>query len=539
MYKQIPLPRDAAIDQLCDIVNDAGIMDPLRKGHMDRDRANRTLDAFKAAFRGPIAMQDMPESADMHKSVSIATGLTYYDLRAPALNIFPTLTPIRNSIPRRQRPYAGDAFNYKVVSATLGSGIPNIGWVPEGRRAASMSYTTSSVTNPYATLGEEDSITEEALLASEGFEDEAALMQLRTMLRLFVKQEAALLNGNRTVSLATPANPTVTVGGSNGTLPNAIYSVVAVALSGEGYQNASLSSGVAQSLTITGNDGQQYILNGGSSNKSAGGTGAVSLGQNLYANVPPVPGASGYAWYVGTGGTTTLQAITGVNQMTISAPLLTGTQNSTAITANNSTNPYGYDGLLATGFKSGSGAYVNVFATGPAGTGTPLTAGGYGGSAELDTMFKAMWDNAFVCPHTLYVSSTGMRAIAQLTLTTSSMPLVMQEGASLGTPEWKATSQGVITWYYNPYSIDGGMKLLVRPHPFMTTGTILAWVERLPPWYSTNEIPTTAVVHTRMDTYAEVWPRVTRSQYYGIYSQETLSVQAPIGIGILANVANA
>ena len=33
------------------------------------------------------------------KNVTIQTGLTAYDLQAPAKNLYPTITPLRNSIP--------------------------------------------------------------------------------------------------------------------------------------------------------------------------------------------------------------------------------------------------------------------------------------------------------------------------------------------------------------------------------------------------------------------------------------------------------
>ena len=37
------------------------------------------------------------------KNVTISTGLTAYDLQAPAKNLYPTITPLRNSLPRVQR----------------------------------------------------------------------------------------------------------------------------------------------------------------------------------------------------------------------------------------------------------------------------------------------------------------------------------------------------------------------------------------------------------------------------------------------------
>ena len=92
-------------------------------------------------------------------------------------------------------------------------------------------------------------------------------------------------------------------------------------------------------------------------------------------NAAYVSAAVAYAWYVSTAsGTETLQAITTLNSIAFTAPLSTGNQAATAITADNSANPnYAYDGLLTTALKAGSNAYVNTLPTGAVGVGTALT----------------------------------------------------------------------------------------------------------------------------------------------------------------------
>ena len=108
------------------------------------------------------------------------------------------------------------------------------------------------------------------------------------------------------------------------------------------------------------------MLSGGSSNKSANATQAVTLGQTLFASVTAIQGAVAYAWYVGTAGSETLQAITTINSASFAAPLAGGQQAATAITADNSANPsYAYNGLLTTALQSGSNAYVNIWRPAP------------------------------------------------------------------------------------------------------------------------------------------------------------------------------
>lgn len=532
------LPREVVIDRMLKAVNGTPFADPSNPYALTRERAAHVLDLFKAAYANPLG-----EDGQLAKDVNVSTGLTYYDLRAPALNLFPTVTPLRNAIARKQRPNPGDAAHWKAVLATTGSGISSMGWVPERRRAASMSYTTQAMSLSYATLGEEDSLSDEAKAAAMGFEDEDALVQLRLMLKFFQKEEAAILGGNNSLSLSTPNAPTLSASGSGATLPAATYSVIVVALTQEGYRAASLTSGVVQSQTITGNDGQTFVLNGGSSNKSGNTTQAVSLGQTLFASTPVVNGAVAYAWYVGTAGSEKLEAITNINSAAFSAPLAGTGQAATAITANCSKNAgVAFDGLLTTAFNNaGANAYVQALATGTAGTGTALTSSGAGGVNEIDTMFKSMWDQYRISPSVLYVNSQELRNITNKVLNGGgAAPLLRYqvEADQNGVAEYKLTAAGTIAYYFNPYTADGGARIPVKIHPDLAPGTIIGWAESLPPWYVSNETPAVAEVLTRRDVYTEDWTRTTRAQYYGVYSQEALAVYAPFSMGVLTNIAN-
>jgi hypothetical protein len=325
------------------------------------------------------------------KNVTISTGLTAYDLQAPAKNLYPTITPLRNSVPRVARLNPGDAAHWRSIFATTGSGFDAMGWVPEGQRSASMSYSATSITLPYVTLGEEDTVTFEAEAAAQGFEDINATATLRILQKTMRKEETALLGGNTSLALGTAGAPTLTASGTGATLPGQTYSVIVVGLTFEGYRNSTLSGGVAATKTITGNDGSTYTLNGGSSMRSANVTQAVTLGQTLFATAPIINGAVAYAWYLGSAGSETLQAITTINSVAFSVPLVSGQQPATVITADNSRNPgLAFDGLLTDGFNPATASFVQALASGPAGTGTFLTPSGRGSIAEIDNMLLQM-----------------------------------------------------------------------------------------------------------------------------------------------------
>ena len=306
------------------------------------------------------------------------------------------------------------------------------------------------------TIGEEDAATFEAISAGRQFEDVQAHMTFRLLQKMMLKEEMAILAGNASLTLGTPATPSLSASGAGATLPAATYFVKVVALTLEGYQNSSVSGGVATAKTVTGADGKSFALSGGSSNISAEASQAVTLGQTLFCTVSPIQGAVAYAWYVSsTTGAETLQTITTINSVAITAPLSVGNQPQTAISADNSANPsYAYDGLLTTAFKPGSNAYVNIMPTGIAGIGTPLTASGRGSVVEIDTMFQKMWDSFEVSPTVLYVNSQELKNITTKVLSNASGPLLRYDSPADGSAgEYQLTASGVVQYYYNPYAI--------------------------------------------------------------------------------------
>jgi hypothetical protein len=501
-----------------------------------------TLALTKAALNSPMS----PEEA-LAKGVTVSTGLVYYDLQAPSKNLVPIITPLRNSIPRVGRPIGyGDSAKWKQIAALVGSGFDSMGWVPEGQRAGTMSYTSTLKSSTYMTLGEEDYATYEAISAGEGFENVESTDSLRTLQKMMLKEESALLGGNGGgVQLGTPSAPTLAAAGSAATLPALTYSVIAVALTYEGWRNAALATGVSTTKTITGADGGTFVLNGGSSNKSVSTTQAITLGQTLSATVTAIQGAVAYAWYVGAVGSETLQAITGINSATFTAPLTAGRQAATVVTADSSANPgLAFDGLLTQAFNTNNLAYVNIMPTGVAGTGTTLTASGRGSVVEIDNMLRSMWDNYRISPSVLYVNSQELINITNKVLGTGTSSLLRYDAPANGGMASPIAS-GVIEWYFNPFGganaddgSTGGVKMPIRVHPNVPPGTIVAWAKELPAWYQNNEVPNVAEVITRKDYYRIDWPPRSRKREYGVYAEETLAVYATFGLGVITNIAN-
>jgi hypothetical protein len=473
-------------------------------------------------------------------TVQTSTGLVAYDLEAPSKNLYPVLTPLRNRIPRKTRGAgAGDGAHWKEVTRITGSGVASMPWIPEGQRAARMSLTTADRSASYVTLGEETDVTFEAQSAGEGFEDVMASSGMRLLQSLMIKEEYAILGGNRSVALGTPTAPTVTVVNTGGSIADATYLVSVVALTQEGFLVASIASGVVQETTVTGMDGQQFTLKGGSSNKStATSTGAISAtGANIIrASTPAIKGAVAYAWYVGTSGNQKLEAITTINSVSLSSLLGTG-QALTAVTADCSRNAsLAYDGLLYSAFNS-SLAYYLAMATGTAGTGTPLTASGRGSITEIDTMLEAFWANYRLSPEEIYVNAQELRNITNKVLTGSGTPMI-RFNFDINSSKPEVVAGQVVGFYFNPFSLDGGQLIPIKLHPNLAAGTIFCWAQNLPGQYQAANVPNTAEIQCRRDYYQIPWPIITRANATGVYCEEVLKVLAPFALGVISNIAN-
>jgi hypothetical protein len=514
-----------------------------------------TLALYKQALKSP--------SEDIAKAISTGTGLVAYDLQAPAKNLYPFITPLRNAIPRVGGG-TGTATNWRQVNAIIGSGFDAMGWVPEGQRSGQMSYSTSNKSATFVTIGEEDAATYEAISAGVHFEDIQARMTFRLLQKMMLKEEMAILGGNAGasaggLSLGTPTAPTLSaVADTSSTLTSATYYAQVVALTLEGFQNAggtalnvtagtdhsavTAASLVPTTKNVTGADGKSYTLSGGSSNVSllSSGQATVSGTSALGLTCPAVTGAVAYAWFVGTtnsAGTPTLQAITTINSCVIAAPLVAGTQAASTITADNSFNAnYAYNGLLTTALAA-SNSYVTSLATGTAGTGTTLTASGRGSVVEIDQMFQTMWNNYELSPTVLYVNAQELKNITTKVLSNASGPLLRYDRPADG-GEYELTASGTVSYYFNPFALNGGLRIPVRIHPRVPPGTIIGWAENLPIQYQSNDVPNVAEIKTRQDYYQIDWPIVTRQRQVGVYAEEVLAVYAPFAMGVITNIGN-
>jgi hypothetical protein len=500
-------------------------------GQATENITQQTLDLMKTALGTP--------SEDLRKTVTTGTNLVPFDLQAPSKNLYPVATPLRNVIPRVGGG-VGTATNWKTIFAITGSGYDAMGWVPEGQRTGRMSYSAISKAASYKTMGEEDSITFEAINAGKTFEDVIATGVFRILQKMMLKEENAIVGGNTSVALGTPATPSTSSSGTGGTLPSLTYDVAVVALTHEGFRNSSVAGGVADTKTVTGADGQTYVLNGGSSIPSAVVTQAVTSPAHLFASVTPIAGAHAYAWYIGPSGAARLQAITTINSLDWSTPISSTSQLLSALAGTDcSKNTLAYDGLLYSAWNSPNGAaYIKTLATGTSGVGTFLTASGRGSINEIDDMLVNMWQNFQVSPTVLYVNAQELRNITSKVLSNASGPLLRYDVDGTGDNPYAIMANGVVNSYFNPFALNGGYKIPIKIHPLLAPGTVIGWTENLPAQYQNNETPNVAEMKIRADYYSLEWPIKTRAREYGVYCEEVLAVYASFALGMINNIGN-
>jgi len=501
--------------------------------------ASEVLALVKAALNTP----DAELGKAWTQSGSAISGITAYDLEAPAKLLFPVLTPLRNSTPRVSGK-GGIQANWRAVTgintANLGLGLS------EGNRGGIMSTSTADYIAAYKEYGLDDYVTFKADLAAEGFQDLKALAASNLLKSTMIGEEFLILGGNTSLALGATANASLTQGNSGGALlGNTAYGVGVVALTLDGYRRAKLLGGVVQSYARTNGDGTSDTINGGTATPSsqANVTTAndAANAHIINATVTAKAGAVGYAWFWGlASGNLTLGAITTINSVSITA-LATGTTTSpgtanfTALGAtDNSTDSLIFDGLLTFAHNASLGSYQVTMATGNAGEGTPLTADGRGGVTEIDTALQWFWDYYKLSPSTIWVSSQEIKNITAAVL----------QGAANTAARFvvEVPNQGMLAGgfmvrsYLNKFSMDGATEIPIKIHPNLPKGTILFDTDTLP--YPMSNVANVKQMRLRRDYYQVTWPQVKRRYEFGVYADGVLQHYFPPSIGVIYNIGD-
>lgn len=487
-----------------------------------------TLELLKQAISSPS--EELAKS--FVQSASATSGLTYYDLEAPAKTLYPVLTPLRNEIPRVSGK-GGIQANWRAVTG-INVNDMEIG-VGEGARGGIIATSTADYYAAYRGIGLEDDVTFEATYAGAGFEDLKARAVRGLLQSMMIGEERYLLSGNTSAPLGVTGTPIIVLLGTGGTLGILAWSVICVALTAHGLANSSMATGVIGQVTRTNADASTEVYGGGSAQQSAAAAVTATLAtSSITATVAQTNGAAGYAWFWGQPGAEALGAITTINSIVITAAA-TGTQIASGIlgaVGDNSTNAFAFDGLLYQCYKTGSNSYVVHQPTGTAGVGTTLTAGTDGTIAEFDAALQSFWDNYRLAPDEILVSAQEMNFIRKKVLTGSTS----SAQRFVFTSDQHGMTGGVsVKSYLNPFTMNGATELDIKIHPNMPRGTVMFRTKTLP--YALSNVQNVVQVLTRQEYYQLEWPLKTRRYEYGVYADEVLQNYFPPAFGVINNIA--
>ena len=471
--------------------------------------------------------------------ISGAPGnLNAFDLRGPALQLFPVITPLRNRLPRQVSDRGDLATRWKAITGVNTSGF-ELGVAP-GRRSAEMAITEQDYVASYAGIGLEASIDWEAVWAGgKEFDNKASLVQ--SLLRaVMIGEENIILNGNASLPFGAFTAPTLTLT-SGGTIPTSTSLTVWVAaLTPRALANSSVATGVPfGNVTRVNIDASTTQYGAGVSAVVASNSVTTSAGQqSVSATVPAVKGAAGYAWFLGTTQATAfLGAITTVNKVSFTATIGSGqAANATGSNVDGSANTLVFDGFITQALKANPGTSSSSGSYFASLDGNTLTADQANGIVEIDSALQWFWDNKRLSPTEIWVNSQEARNINKKIVASGGVPLFrFTLPGGTGSEDDKPALLGgaSLAKYWNKFTQQF---LDIRIHPNLAPGTIFFNSSEIP--YPLSGVDNVSFVRCRRDYYQIEWPVVSRQYVYGVYADEVLVCRAPFALGVIANVAN-
>lgn len=505
--------------------------------HPDFTEDTRAL--MKAALSDPLDQEKLQRllhkdsSSTFTQSPSAITGITAYNLQAPALSLYPVNTPLRNFIPRKGNG-TGTAVNWRAVRAINTNGVdPGIGI---GHRGGVVNVQVNSISAPYKGLGHEVNTDWEAQFAAKGYDDPRALATLTGLRALMLNEELTILGGNTSQNLGQPTTPNATdAGGGTGTLVNnTSYSIVCVPLTVFGVRYGSVGGGIQGQIVRTNADGTTDTFGGRSGKASLNvlhttGNSPASATYTITASLTAAMlGAAGYAWFISaTAGQERLVAITSAPTVAIAAlPLTTNQLASSLGTNDNSTSQFLFDGLIYQAIAANSGAYVKAISA-------TLTSDGAGGIVEFDAALQSAWDTNQLGYTDCWMNSQQAQDVAKKILNAGGTA-VGQIRFVVETDPAKLAGGYAVATYRNKFAMDGAQIITLHLHPNMPAGMILFTSRTIP--YPLDGIASVIEMDCRQEYNQVDWPPRTRMYESGVYVDEVLKVYAPFSMALLYDV---
>lgn len=445
------------------------------------------------------------DQLQLQKAITTSQGLVGYNLEAPAKQLVPMMSPMRNRIPRKVSK-TGVAANWKVIT-DIRNGRPT---TTEGARGNLVDYSTENKSADFKILSLGDNVSFEAQAGGRDFQDVRAMAGTNLLLKLMMNEEIYDIGGNIT-AINNPTNVTASAGGTGGTIPTNTYNVYVAALTIPGMNTATMLDSQINNLFIDNTYGVTMAV--------AGTPVGVTLGQKLTIGCTRVHGAYAYAMFAGTGTAATLQVISSTNSFTLDK-VVAGGLSYDAITTNSTADALAYDGILPQ-ILAGNGFVLD-------GNNAKLTALN-GGVAELDELNAYAWGR-YKIGYTRYICGAGMQeSITSAIMGSTAAPLLFTNKEEVN----QIRGNQLVTQYVN--RAMGGKVIEIEAHPYLPNSCLIALPEVIP--YPNNEVTSLLEKECGYDymqfDYAMTLPRYE----FEVRMWGALKNYFPAACGVLVNFA--
>lgn len=500
----------------------AGRQMMLPAGATDDPRSAATIQAVVQAFGRGVVPADLPLNKATTQGISIGTGLVGINLEAPAKNLFPVLSPLRNRFPRRNAAVGSTAVQWRAITGINVAAIK--AGVAEGNRNSVVSTAEADRAQTYKPFGLDDFVTFDAVDAAAGFMDIRAEATANLLAATMVEEEKIILGGNVT-AIGKPGAMTTPYGVADSAVAGPFtattaYDFAVSALTSYGYLNGASGHGIADSLDET--DARTL---------TTFTTGSAKTSVTL--SWPAVRGAVAYNVFVAAhGGAYYFAFTTAQTKITIDSTVLSALPGSGNVpnTLDKTADPLSFDGLLpqimgnAGTLYANNGAYFKNL-------GGQLHSDNANGVPEIDAMLRYMWDAWRIGPTVLIVNSQEAESIATA---------IVQGGSAAGTTRWvqQVNADGTVTGglvadsYRNKFTAPRVIPIEI--HPYLAPGTIIALSERLP--FPRTNVPNPFEMDMRREYTQYDWAQVARKYEFGVYAAGCLKVYFPAGCAVITGI---
>lgn len=457
------------------------------------------------------------ESQTLEKAINTGVGLVGYNLEAPAKQLVPFASPLRNIIPRKVSK-TGTSTHWKAITEVAAAGKAT---AIEGARGNGMRYTVEDKLAAFKVIGLQDSVTLEAEAAGRNFQDVKATATTNLLLRVMTEEEKLILGGQKDAlpAIGTPTASAVT--DTTSTITAGTYSVKVAALTLVAANRVVTNMQIANmtGLNVAATDSSNNVISGAYDGVTAASTGAsvtVSSGENITASVTPVTGALAYAWFVGASGSETLQIVT-TNSAVVLKALVTG--GSSAPTADGSADPLAFDGIIPQ-IIAGGGLYYDL-------ANSQLTAAA-GGIAELDEINSRLF-NQYKNGATRYLVSEQLaKDITSAIVKNQGAPTLFVNNGEKN----DITGNYMVKRYVN--KSFGGENIPIEVHPWLPNGTMVVMCDNVP--YPNANISNVLEMECGYD-YRQLEYAMTSPKYeFEVRTFEALKHYFPACQAIITNV---